>query len=281
MSSVRVVHEALTTSHKLPSEHMNPQLLQKSHLLYLTQAVLLLYAINTTMKTVRSVTERRLTSASSTTDDHITDQNPSKNVTANTGSKTSHLQSIIPTELLLVIVSHLSPSSRALLALTCKRLWNDLLHLVVNQSSSSGDIDCPGLEMPRQTPPNLYARAMREPRNFQFERFEFLRLLEDDVFDKWVLCHDCFRLHPPHAFKIPSMKMLEGIRTKIRKVVGAPDSHRSCRSHIRVRRGFRIPNRSLSGIVDLCPCLHLTPEKLERSKLFDDRYRESEPEGNK
>ena len=165
---------------------------------------------------------------------------------------------LMPTELLLMIAWNLPPSSRALFALTCKRL-RDAMIRCVSCESRHHRTELLGFGIPRELPSNFQEPTMSDPWLFQPERWELLRLLERDLSDTWLLCFDCFKLHPRHAFLktktplVPWLKSCGGL-------LELRSPPRSCRYLSRAT-----PNQeagfSPCGIVDLCPCVRLTPAK--------------------
>lgn len=140
----------------------------------------------------------------------------------------------LPVELILLISSHLPSYSMASLALSSKQLF-----LSLDQTWKQD------LNLPAEQPPNFEDSSMSEPAEYQFSRWTFLTMLEKDLAGRWMLCSQCFKLHPSSQF--PEAQLLR-------------DPHeRSCCSRwpCTVANGFgRL--QSLAGIVDLCPCIKLT-----------------------
>lgn len=167
--------------------------------------------------------------------------------------------SLMPTELIFMITSNLPPSSRALFALTCKRFWYATIcrvsvGLAVSGASTHDQIEVLGLGIPRELPSNFQEPTMSDPQLFQPERWELLRLLERDISGTWLLCFDCFKLHPRHAFPKPKTALVSWLKS-CGGLLNLQSPPRSCRYPSRAT-----PNQ-LSGIVDLCPCVRLTPAR--------------------
>ena len=116
--------------------------------------------------------------------------------------------SLMPTEILRMIGQCLPPSARAALALTCKGFWNALIVPFTPEKARK-------LWQAKIVKPRLYKLGLGwpvEPRSdsqgsrrtklqlCQPERWDFKRLLEKDLLDEWLLCFDCFILHPAHKF---------------------------------------------------------------------------------
>ena len=104
---------------------------------------------------------------------------------------------------------------------------------------------------------------MSDPQLFQPERWEFLRLLEKDISDKWLLCFDCFILHPRHSFAKPKTTLVPWLKScgGLLDIQGPP---RSCRYLSCATPNQEAAFSSLSGLVDLCPCVHISPAKRDR-----------------
>lgn len=167
-----------------------------------------------------------------------------------------------------MVAWNLPPSSRASFALTCKRFWYALTRRVPGRLAVSGlsgvstrdQTELLGLGIPRELPSNFRQPTMSDPQLFQPERWEFLQLLERDISDTWLLCFDCFKLHPRHAFRKPK-KLLVPCLKSFRKLFGVRSPPRSCRYLSRSTQNQQAGSFSLSGIVDICPCARLTPAK--------------------
>ncbi|KAI4106857.1 MAG: hypothetical protein LQ339_002829 [Xanthoria mediterranea] len=109
---------------------------------------------------------------------------------------------------------------------------------------------------PAQQPHDFWTRRMSKPGVYQPTRWEFLRLLERDRWGgDWLLCSECFTLHPKRMFA----PYQESIVPWLRHYYEAHDSDfRTCRHG----RGLRSrPAFSPSGIVELCPCVKMTVGK--------------------
>ena len=148
--------------------------------------------------------------------------------------------SILPPELIFLIISDLPVHSRACLALTER-----YLHIVLKNQLKS---EC--LHIPTEKPHTFLGTDMSKPFNYQPERWAFLSLLETDLLPLWRLCAYCFKLHPPQEFAPKEL---------FRK------SHsRRCRiwAHI---SWIKPP----LGIVDVCPCIKLTVrDKIKLEKIL-------------
>lgn len=156
-----------------------------------------------------------------------------------------------------MIAWNLPPSSRASLALTCKRFWYGTTRRLSTTRESLG------LGIPSELPSNFQESTMSDPQIFQPERWEFFRLLERDISDKWLLCFDCFILHPRHAFVKPKTPLVPWLKS----CGGLLDSQgppRSCRHLSRGTPDQEAGSSSLSGVVSFCPCVHITPAKRDR-----------------
>ena len=169
----------------------------------------------------------------------------------------------MPAEILLSIASNPSPSSRDVLSLTCKRFMNTLSPLV-------------GLQVPAEQPPNFQKPSMSGPQDYQFERWDFLRLLEKDLFDRWLTCYDCFTLHPAHVFEKPEGSLVSWFK-QYTTSPGPQSRLRSCFDQQRVPTTKGAHFVSSSGLIDLCPCFKLTPEVLG---AIPAKFRELERENN-
>ncbi|KAI4217786.1 MAG: hypothetical protein LQ349_009028, partial [Xanthoria aureola] len=154
----------------------------------------------------------------------------------------------LPTEILQLIASGLPLASRASFALSCKTL------LAVERDPR---LLFQAFLFPAQQPRDFWTRRMSKPCVYQPTRWEFLRLLERDRWgdSDWLLCSECFTLHPKRMFA-PYRK---SIVPWLRHYYEAHDSDfRTCRHW----RGLRSrPAFSPSGIVELCPCVKMTVGK--------------------
>ena len=152
---------------------------------------------------------------------------------------------VLPTEIILLIASKLPVNAYAIFSLTCKRFYHTL----------SAQFE--GLNMPIEQPPNLQEIGMSKPQLYQPERCVFLRLLENDLSSTWSLCSDCFVLHPNHMFAANETSLVHWYRKFSRsKEAGT----RSCSHPLSTVNSQEIVF-SPCGIVDLCPCIKLTPRK--------------------
>lgn len=149
----------------------------------------------------------------------------------------------LPTELLLMIASTLPVSAQASSALTCKRLFHTLCSTFV------------GLRLPREQPSNFREPSMSKPQCYQPERWKFLRLIERDHSKNWCICSDCFMLHPIYMFSDFEESLVPWLK-KYYMSKGAES--RTCRRALAPSPSAE-PQFSLCGVVDLCPCVKLTP----------------------
>ncbi|KAI4212858.1 MAG: hypothetical protein L6R36_009474 [Xanthoria steineri] len=111
---------------------------------------------------------------------------------------------------------------------------------------------------PAQQPHDFWTRRMSKPGVYHPTRWEFLRLLERDRRGDdgdWLVCSECFTLHPKRMFA----PYRESIVPWLRHYYEARDSDsRTCRHG----RGLRSrPAFNPSGIVELCPCVKMTMSK--------------------
>jgi hypothetical protein len=97
----------------------------------------------------------------------------------------------LPTELLSLIASHLTPVSEACLALTCKRFL----------SVSGAALVSEPLRFNKDFAPLF--RHYKSSQSFGAERWKLLELLENG---KWHACSKCLRLHPRTAFSSKELK---------------------------------------------------------------------------
>ncbi len=190
--------------------------------------------------------------------------------------------SLMPMELILMIACNLPPSSHALLALTCKRFWDAMPRRLPTASLPVNDPERLGLGIPREMPSNFRESTMSDPQLFQPERWELLRLLERDISDKWLLCFDCFILHPCHAFAKPKTSLVHWLKS-CGGLFGYQGPPRSCRYLLHGTK-HEAGCSALSGVVDLCPCVRITPAKKNRirasyeiiqNRAFGNNYRYS------
>ena len=179
--------------------------------------------------------------------------------------------SLMPMEVILMISCNLPTNSRALLSLTCKRFWD----VIPRHTSKTEHLY---LSFPGELPPNFQESTMSDPQLFRPERYEFLRLLERDISNKWLLCFDCFILHPTHLFVKPKTPLLPWLK----RSGGLLDNQcppRSCRYLSRAMPNQEVGSSSLSGVADLCPCVHMTPAKRDRVQASRDTLTQNGPYG--
>lgn len=167
--------------------------------------------------------------------------------------------SMMPPEIILMITLELLPSAQALFAHTCR----DFLRILAPLSARIAKADPKALQlrMPREQPSNFQESEMSEPQLYQSERWELLRLWEKDISDRWLLCFDCFILHPVHMFVKPERSLVPWFKDS----VGLSGSQRrSCRNPRCPTTAQEAGSYSLCGVVDLCPCFKLRHGKKER-----------------
>ena len=119
---------------------------------------------------------------------------------------------------------------------------------------------------------------MSDPQLFQPGRWEFFRLLERDLGDKWLLCFDCFMLHPRHAFLKTETPLVRWLKS-CGGLLDYKSPPRSCRYRSRATPNQKAISFSLSGVVDLCPCVRLTPAKRDRVCVHRDDIIQNGPRG--
>lgn len=146
----------------------------------------------------------------------------------------------LPAEVLLKIASKTTPCSRACLALSSKRLF-----CVISDGFSTvfDDLRLPA-ELPQERQP--YSIANDWPLMYQPDRWNFLCLLQKDS-QQWLACSDCFVLHPARWFGQTHVAVWPLQR-----------SWPQCRPP----KLDHLPRKKVPrGVVDLCPCIKLTPSK--------------------
>ena len=188
--------------------------------------------------------------------------------------------SLMPMELILMIAWNLPPGSRAPFALTCKRFRNAMMRrLSCDSTGPHYDLrERLGLGISAEMPPNFQELTMSDPRFFQPERWEFLRLLERDISDSWLLCFDCFMLHPRHAFVKPKTPLVSWLKS-CGGLLDSQSPPRSCRYLSRATPNQEAGSFSLSGVVDICPCVRLTPAKRDRVHALRNLLTQNGPYG--
>ena len=163
-----------------------------------------------------------------------------------TGRRRVLLLDLLPTEILLLIIEHCSASAKGCLALTCRRFS----HLLPADALRE-------LRMPREQ--KLEVWSWDSPPECQLERYNFLRLLEEDLRYKYLFCWDCFILHPRHNLS-PASRRSEAAMTLFRRCTKIPVYIWMSCSRDATLKQPRPPN-TFTGVVDLCPCIKLTPSK--------------------
>ena len=161
-----------------------------------------------------------------------------------------------------MIASHLSASSRAVLALVCKRFYCEWKYSVLSNRDKRWEAR-EAIRLPMETPDKYQIPSMSKASEFRPQRWRLLQLLERDVSEKWLLCHDCFILHPVEAFDLPKKTPITWLKKCYNKCLNV-DTPRSCRRLLPFTSDGRISSYSPSGYVDLCPCKTLTPGKRDR-----------------
>ena len=119
---------------------------------------------------------------------------------------------------------------------------------------------------------------MSDPQLFQPQRWEFLRLLEKDISDKWLLCFDCFILHPCHVFVKPKTPLVPWLKS-CGGLLDTQRSPRSCRYLSHATPNQEAGSSSLIGVVDICPCIHITPTKRDRLQALRNELTQNGPYG--
>ena len=150
----------------------------------------------------------------------------------------------MPPEIIQMIGSELPPSARASFALTCKGFLNTLLPL-------------DGLALPREQPPNFQDVCMNVPQLYQPERWAFLRLLEVDLSHQWLICFDCFSLHPSRVFRKTHQSLFPWLKDGW-DFLRSQRQPRSCCYPTGGENADQGVSTSSSGVIDICPCIKLT-----------------------
>lgn len=161
------------------------------------------------------------------------------------GSRERQYLVTLPTELLLLIAMELPIPSQASLALTCRRLFG-----IVSEFNPFAAI-----ALPAEQPLDFQSPRMSKAQIYQPARWEFLRSSERDLNGKWLLCSECFILHPRWMFS-EYEKCIVPWHKEYYRAHGS--DFRSCRQG---RKEWDVETRSAwlpSGVVDLCPCIKLT-----------------------
>lgn len=154
----------------------------------------------------------------------------------------------LPTDILVRICNHLPVHAKGCLALTSKA-FSFLLH-----DARSG----------LQFRPECSMAGIRfnYPSECHNQRYIFLRLLEVDLHPHQFLCWDCFTLHSRAAFSA-STRWAEVKLCRRRSHLFSRDvMFMSCCRDGRMKEPW-FPEK-LAGVVDLCPCIKLTPTRKRR-----------------
>lgn len=104
---------------------------------------------------------------------------------------------------------------------------------------------------------------MSNPQLYQADRWELLRLLEKDLSGAWLLCFDCFILHPAHVFVKPQKPLVPWLKD----FFGLCEDHsqpRSCRNQSYATAVQKTGTYTPIGVVDICPCAKITLGKKHR-----------------
>lgn len=149
----------------------------------------------------------------------------------------------LPTHILLQICDHLPPSAVGCLALTSKTF-----SFLLPDARS-------GLRLPSEY--SMAGKTVNYPSQYQHQRYIFLRLLEVDLHPHRFLCWDCFTLHPRTAFSEYVCRNEVKLSRRMGHIWTRRVNFMSCSRDGRMKRP-RYPV-TLAGIVDLCPCIKLTP----------------------
>ena len=169
----------------------------------------------------------------------------------------------LPAHILLQIWEHLPASAKGCLALTSKKLS----FLLPNARS--------GLQLPSES--FIAGNTMKYPSQYQNQRYIFLRLLEVDLHPHQFLCWDCFTLHPRTAFSEYSCRNEVRSSRRRGRIWTRKVMFMSCSRDNRMKHP-RYPV-TLAGVVDLCPCIKLTPTEKRRieAMLYKTNQRENTP----
>lgn len=104
-------------------------------------------------------------------------------------------------------------------------------------------------------PSNFQEEKASHPLCYQFDRWMFLRVLEREVSERWALCSCCLKFHPKAQFPEAELRL--------------PPEKRACRSRPPLTAEDGWGNRGWPmGIVDLCPCVKLTPGTRQRLRGY-------------
>lgn len=149
----------------------------------------------------------------------------------------------LPAELVCMIARELPEYSRGFLALSSKRLYWML-------SMTLGD-----LRLAAETPSNFQEENASHPLGYQVDRWIFLCVLEREMWDRWALCSCCLKFHPKGQFPEAELRL--------------PPEKRACRSRppLTAENGWGNWGWPM-GIVNLCPCLKLTPGTRQRLRAY-------------
>lgn len=185
--------------------------------------------------------------------------------------------SVLPPDIIFLVISALPVHSQACLALTERYLYSVLKSCLKSES----------LHLPEE-----YRSYIRQPLAYLPERWVFLTLLETDLFPRWLVCSCCSILHPAHDFPPEELRVRSHRR---RCTIEAPMIHgpsrfvKDCsvcsklhpahdflpeelhkRAHRRegTNEAPRGMDRRPSGVVEVCPCIKLSARgknKLEKN----------------
>lgn len=154
----------------------------------------------------------------------------------------------LPTHILLHICSYLPTHAKGCLALTSKvftfLLRDARLGLQFNPEGS------------------MAGKPFNHLTECHHQRYIFLRLLEVDLRPYQFLCWDCFRLHPRTAFSEFNCQAEVRLSRQRGPISSRAAMFMSCSRDWRTEKPW-FPE-ILAGIVDLCPCVKLTPIKKRR-----------------
>lgn len=154
----------------------------------------------------------------------------------------------MPAELLLLIDLELPAASQASLSLTCKALYS----LYTAKSTPFT-----GVKLPVEQPEGFTSNQMSRPEFYQPERWQFLLFLQADLKEQWLLCSECFTLHPKHMF-LAYERSLPGLQYDCKFKTPEIRTCRHGRTNCILEREIAL---APSGVVDLCPCIKLTIAK--------------------
>ena len=105
-------------------------------------------------------------------------------------------------------------------------------------------------------------------------------ILEREISDEWLLCFDCFILHLLHVFVKPKTPLLPWLES-CGGILSSQGPPRSFRYLPRPTPNREADFFSLSGVVDPCPCIHITTAKRDRIQALRNELTQNGPDGKK